>query len=232
MKSIRIRTLGYILAVIGVVFLAVAGVAYTKTHQGYKSLAAFSAEQNVTLSYDENGNLLDHGTVEGAEAIKKLLTEDWGYAINASDLDPNDPVVNTATEYMYQMATIYEHTLTGSVQVTLTEPVDYNGVHYDAGTYDVPTEGKYYSEFDRSDPLQGPARTMVWSPTVFGLTAQLGVGTVTAYTLQLALGLTALFAALGLTILITGLGLVWAARPELAVPATATMPAEKVASSV
>jgi hypothetical protein len=231
MKSIRIRSLGYVLAVIGVVFLAVAGVAYAKTHQGYQSLAAFSAEQNVTLSYDENGNLTDHGTVEGAEAIKKLLTEDWGYAINASDLDPNDPVVNTATEYMYQMATIYEHTLTGSVQVTLTEPVEYNGVRYDAGTYDVPTEGKYYSEFDRSDPLQGPARSLVWSPTVFGLTAQLGVGTVTAYTLQLALGLTALFAALGLTILLTGLGLVWASQPDPQVPAMESV-SEKAAATV
>jgi len=75
-------------------------------------------------------------------------------------------------------------------------------------------DGRYYSEFDRSHPLEGPARTQTWSPLAFGLTAQLGVGTTTAYTLQLALGLAALFAALGGTLLLTGLGLVWAGRPE------------------
>jgi hypothetical protein len=74
-------------------------------------------------------------------------------------------------------------------------------------------DGRYYSEFDRSHPIEGPARALAWSPLVFGLTAELGVGTTTAYTLQLALGLAALFAALGGTLLITGFGLVWASRP-------------------
>ena len=42
-----------------------------------------------------------------------LLTEDWGYPVVASELDPNDPVVNTGSEYMYQMATVAFHTLHG-----------------------------------------------------------------------------------------------------------------------
>ena len=41
-----------------------------------------------------------------------LLQDDWKYPVVTSDLDPNDPVVNTASEYMYQMATITYHTIT------------------------------------------------------------------------------------------------------------------------
>ena len=55
---------------------------------------------------------------------------DWGYTVNSGDLNPNDPVVNTASEYMYQMATIAYHTLNGTQTVVLTEPVDYNGKTY------------------------------------------------------------------------------------------------------
>jgi len=63
--------------------------------------------------YNEEGQLTDRGTTEGAEAIMTLLVEDWGYPVNEADLDPNDPLVNSATEYMFQMATIAYHTLTG-----------------------------------------------------------------------------------------------------------------------
>ena len=114
MNSSRIRKLGYVLAVIGVLFFVVAGVAYMKTQEGYRALDRFSAKQNVVLTYNEDGQLTDGGTTEGADTIKALLTEDWGFAINEADLDPNDPVVDTATEYMYQMATIYTHVLHGT----------------------------------------------------------------------------------------------------------------------
>ena len=40
-----------------------------------------------------------------------LLVNDWGFAVDKSELNPNDPLVNTASEYMYQMATISYHTL-------------------------------------------------------------------------------------------------------------------------
>ena len=216
MRSNRIRTLGYILAAIGVLFFVVAGIAYTKGQDGYGALDAFSAKQNVLLSYNEDGQLTDRGTTEGADAIKLLLTEDWGFVINGADLDPNDPVVDTATEYMYQMATIGYHVLNGTQTIVLTEDKEYNGQVYAAGEYEFEVDGRYYSEFDRKHPIEGPARTQAWSPLAFGLMAQLGVGTTTAYTLQLALGLTALFAALGGTMLLTGLGLVWATRSEKA----------------
>lgn len=225
MNLSRIRKLGFVLAVIGLAFFVVAGVAYTKTQEGYAALDAFSTEQNVVLTYNEDGQLIDRGTTEGADAIKSLLYDDWGFAINRDDLNPDDPLVNTATEYMYQMATIYYHTLHGTQKIVLAEDKEYDvnkdGVITDdekfpAGEYDFEVDGRYYSEFDRMHPLEGPARGQAWSPLVFGLTAQLGVGTTTAYTLQLALGLSALFAALGGTLLLTGLGLVWAGRKEKA----------------
>ena len=46
------------------------------------------------------------------------------------------------------------------------------------------------------------------------LIAELGVGTVTASTLQMGLGLAGLFAGLGFVLIFAGLGLVWAVRPE------------------
>ena len=228
MNPSRIRKLGYVLAVIGVLFFVVAGVAYMKTQEGYRALDAFSAKQNVVLTYNDEGVLVDRGTPEGAAAIMSLLTDDWDFKVNSADMDSNDPVVDTASEYMYQMATIYYHTLHGTQTITLTEDKEYDvngdgtigeGETFPAGEYQFEVDGRYYSEFDRSHPLEGPARGLAWSPLAFGLTAQLGVGTTTAYTLQLALGLAALFAALGGTLLLTGLGLVWAGRPEKAAAA-------------
>jgi hypothetical protein len=221
----RIRKLGYVLAVIGLLFFVVAGVAYMKTQEGYRALDAFSSEQNVVLTYNDEGVLVDRGTPEGAAAIMSLLTDDWDFTVNDADLDPDDPIVDTASEYMYQMATIYYHTLHGTQTIVLAEDQEYdaNGdgtigsdEMWPAGEYEFEVDGRYYSEFDRSHPLEGPARGQAWSPLAFGLTAQLGVGTTTAYTLQLALGLAALFAALGGTLLLTGFGLVWAGRKEKA----------------
>ena len=223
MRTSRIRTVGYLLTAVGLIFFVVAGIAYMKTQEGYSALRAFSNEQNVVLTYNDAGELVDRGTTEGADAILALLTEDWDYTINGADFDPDDPIVDTATEYMYQMATITYHVLHGTQTIVLAEDTEYdaNGDGtigadevFPAGEYEFAVDGRYYSEFDRSHPLEGPARGLAWSPLAFGLTAQLGVGTTTAYTLQLALGLAALFAALGGTLLLTGLGLVWASRPE------------------
>ena len=52
-----------------------------------------------------------------------LLQNDWAYTVDASEMNPNDPVVNTPSEYMFQMATIASHTLTGTQTVTLPETV-------------------------------------------------------------------------------------------------------------
>lgn len=211
----RLRGLGFVLALIGMVFVAAGAFAFIKTQEGYKSLNAFSAAQDVQLTYNDKGELADSkGDTEEAQGIMALLTKDWGYPVATSELDPKDPIVNTASEYMYQMATIAYHTLHSTVTVVLTEPVDYNGKTYAAGSYDVAIDGRYFSQLDRSDPLEGPARTQAWSATPHALIAELGVGTATASALQLALALAGLLGGLGGTLILTGAGLVWATRPE------------------
>jgi hypothetical protein len=210
----RLRGLGLVLAVFGLVFVAAGAYAFIKTQEGYRSLQAFSAAQDVRLSYNEGGQLVDRGKPEGAQAIMSLLTNDWGYPVVASDLNPNDPLVNTPTEYMYQMATIAYHTLHGTQTVVLTEDVEYKGQVYKAGEYQFEVNGRYFSDFDRSNPIEGPARDKAWSGTAHALIANLGVGTVTASSLQIGLGLAGLFAGVGAFAFLSGLGLVWAVRGQ------------------
>jgi hypothetical protein len=168
----------------------------------------------VTLSYNEEGQLIDRGTTEGAEAIMTLLTEDWGYPVVMSDLDPNDPLVNTASEYMFQMATVGYHVLHGTQTVTLTEDATFNDEVIPAGTYEFEVDGRYWTDFNRMHPIEGVARGQAWSGTVHGLFAELGVGTVTHSALQLGLGLAGVFAALGLFALVAGGGLIWTSREK------------------
>jgi hypothetical protein len=211
----RLKGLGVMLAIIGLAFIAGGGFAYYKTDQGAKSLQAFSAAQNVTLSYNETGQLVDRGKTEGAQAIMSLLTNDWGYAVNTADFNPNDPLVNTASEYMYQMATIAHHTLTGTATVVLDKDITAaDGTVFKAGTYEFQNDGRYFSQFDRSNPIEAGAREQLWSGTAHALIGELGVGAVTASTLQLGLGVAALLAGFGGTIFLTGLGLVWATRAQ------------------
>jgi hypothetical protein len=214
----RLKWLGVALAVFGLMFVAAGGYAYLKVHDGQKALTAFSAAQSVKLSYNDQGQLVDRGTTEGSAAIMALLTTGWGYTVDKAEFNPADPTVNTASEYMYQMATISYHVLHGTHNITLTE--DYtaaDGTVYTAGT-PIPFEvdGRYYSQFDRSDPVQAAARGMAWSPTALGLVGQLGVGAVTASSLQMGLGVAATVGGLGFVFFFAGLGLVWAVRPELA----------------
>ena len=208
----RLQTLGIVLAVIGLFFVAGAGVAYSQIQNGYESLQAFSEAQNVELSYNEDGQLVDRGEVEGAEAIMQLLTVDWGYPVDMAELDPADPLVNTDSEYMFQMATIGYHILHGTQTVTLTEAAEYNGETFEPGTYEVAVDGRYWTDFDRMHPLEGPAREQAWSGTAHGLFGELGVGTVTHSALQLGLGVAALLAGLGATFLLAGAGMIWTAR--------------------
>ena len=210
----RLRTLGIVLVVVGMVFVVAGGVAYGKVQDGYGSLQAFSESQNVTLSYNEDGQLVDRGTTEGADAIMVLLTDAWDYPVVESDLNADDPLVNTASEYMFQMATITYHTLHGTQEVTLAADVDYNGEVFAAGTYDVEVDGKYWTDFDRRHPLEGPARGMAWSGTAHGLIGELGVGTVTHSTLQMGLGLSGISAGIGLFALVAGFGLIWASKAK------------------
>lgn len=184
------------------------------TQDGYDSLQSFSEAQNVTLNYNEDGQLLDRGSPEEAQNILTLLTEDWGYPVNEAHLDPNDPLVNTATEYMYQMAVVGYHVLNGTQTVVLEEDVEYDGEVYEAGTYEFAVDGRYWTDFDRAHPLEGPVREMAWSGTVHGLVGELGVGTVTHSALQLGLAMAALFAGLGLMFVLIGGGMIWVARGD------------------
>ncbi|NNF64454.1 MAG: hypothetical protein HKN07_09350 [Acidimicrobiia bacterium] len=208
----RFRVLGLTLGIIGMVFVVAGGYAFFQVQNGYDSLQAFSEAQNVTLNYNEDGQLIDRGTTEGAEAIMTLLTDDWQYPVVEADLDPADPLVNTSSEYMYQMAVIAYHTLHGTQTIVLDEPVEYNGETFAAGTYDFEVDGRYWTDFDRQHPLEGPARAQAWTGTAHGLIGELGVGTVTASTLQLGLGISGLIAGLGATFMLLGAGLVWATR--------------------
>jgi hypothetical protein len=209
----RLKILGVMVAVFGLAFLAGGGYAYYKTNQGTQALQAFSAAQNVNLTYNEAGQLTSGGTTEDADKIMGLLTNDWGYSVDKSELNPNDPLVNTASEYMFQMATISYHTLHGATTVTFPEDVIKDGaVIQKAGTYDFVNDGKYWTGFDRTNPIEGAAREKIWTGTALALIGQLGVGSVTASTLQVGVGLASIMFALGGVLILFGLGLVWATR--------------------
>lgn len=218
----RFKVLGLVLIVAGLVFVGVGGYTYYKTSEGARSLQAFSAAQDVRLSYNDQGQLTDRGETEGAAAIMGLLTGDWGYTVNPAELDPNDPLVNTASEYMYQMATIAYHTLHGTQTVVLEEPVEYNGETFAAGSYEFAIDGRYWSDFDRQHPIEGAARGQAWTGTAHALIANLGVGSVTASALTMGLGIAAIAALLGAVLILAGGGIIWAARASVAETATAT----------
>ncbi len=224
----RLRGLGIVLGLIGLAFVVAGGFAFFKVQEGTASLNAFSAAQGVTLSYNDDGQLVDRGETAGAASIMSLLTDDWAYPVVAGELDPNDPVVNTGSEYMFQMATVAYHTLNGTQTVVLDEAVEYEGETFAAGTYEFAVDGRYWNDFNREHPIEGPARAQAWTGVAHALIAQLGVGASTSAALTLGLGLAAVFAAVGATFLITGAGLVWATQPErVKVPVlrTAVIPA-------
>jgi hypothetical protein len=243
----RLRITGVILLVVGIVSLAAGAYAYMKVQNGSAALQGFSNAQAVALTYNDEGQLVDRGSTEGADAIMALLRDDWKWPVDQGELNPDDPITNTATEYMYQMATIAHHTLDGVQTVVLTEPVywdgsarvdappvdaqTYTGGEWDPatvaeaaifqpGVYQVPVAGRYYTQFNRTHPLDGPAREQAWSGLVHGLFAELGVGATTASSLQLGLGVAAGAAAVGLAFIILGAGLIWAGMAK---------PPEKVA---
>lgn len=227
--------LGVFLLLVSLGYFVGAVVAWTQVQGGYGSLQAFSEQQAVELTYNEDGELIDRGTVEGVEAIVTLLEDDWNFPVVESDLDPDDPLVNTATEYMFQMATIVHHTLEGTQTVVLTaddlvnedgSPIDEitcNGetievpdpVPEDGITCEFEVDGRYWTGFDRTDPVQAKARDLAWSGTVHGLVGELGVGAVTHSTLMLGLGIAGLLAGLGVVCLVMGVAFLWHTRNGL-----------------
>lgn len=238
--------LGIFLIVVGIGYFAGAGVAYSKTQGGYGALKAFSEAQNVQLTYDEDGNLTDRGTVEGAQGIMALLEDDWDFPVTDSDMDPDDPIVNTQSEYMYQMATIVFHTLHGEQTVVLTEGditraiesgalaedgtyngvvEEYQGQVLEPGTpYTVAVDGRYWTGFDRTDALDGKARELAWSGTAHALVAELGVGAATHSALMLALGIAGLLAGLGVVCVVMGVAFLWHTKKGMAPRIPDTVP--------
>jgi len=210
----RLKVVGVIVAVFGLAFLAGGGYAYYKVNQGTQALQASSAAQNVKLTYNADGQLADaKGDTTEAVAIMGMLTNDWGYSVDKGELNPNDPVVNTTSEYMYQMATIAYHTLHAATTVVLDKDVTAaDGTIFKAGSYDFQNDGRYWTGFDRNNPIEAAARGQIWTPTAHALIGELGVGSATASALQLGLGMAAILGGVGLMFLITGLGLVWVAR--------------------
>ena len=207
----RLKILGVIVAVVGLAFIAGGGFAYYKTQQGANALQAFSAAQNVTLTYNADGQLADSaGKTEEATAIMGLLTNDWGFSVDKSELNPNDPLVNTTSEYMYKMATISYHTLHAATTVVLDKDVTVGDKVYTAGSYDFQNDGRYWTGFDRTNPIEAAARGQIWTGTAHALIAELGVGSATASALQLGLGLAGILAGVGFMFLLTGFGLAWA----------------------
>lgn len=239
--------LGIFLIIVGVGYFVGAGVAYSKTQGGYNSLQAFSEAQNVELTYDDQGQLTDRGTTEGAQAILDLLEQDWDFPVVMGEggLDPDDPIVNNSSEYMYQMATIAHHTLTGTQTVTVTADQiaaaeesgaldpdgTYNGVvaAYQGqvitpGSYDVPVDARYWTGFDRTDLLDGQARDLAWSGTTHALIAELGVGAATHSSLMLALGIAGLLAGLGVVTTVMGAAFIWESKRRYGMDAPDTIP--------
>jgi len=220
----KLTRLGVVIAVFGVAFFVAAGYAFVKTQEGNRALNTFSAAQNVKLAYNDQGQLLDHGDPAAAAAIMNLLTNEWGYATSAGDFNPNDPIVNTPSEYMYQMATISEHTLTSTVTLP-ADITDADGNIVAHAGDKVAVNGRYYADFNFANPVDSAVRGLAWSPVPLALIGQLGVGAATATSLQMALGISGLFAGVGFMFVLSGLGLVWVARPvKEKVPAMKTAP--------
>jgi hypothetical protein len=232
--------LGVFLIVVGLGYFVGGIYAYTQIQGGYDSLQAFSEAQGVELSYSEDGEFMDRGSVETGQEIMTFLTEDWNFPVVESDLDPGDPLINTASEYMLQMAVINFHILHGDQTVVLTADdiaagieseklaadgtyngvvAEYQGQVLEPGAYTVPVDGRYWTGFNRTDILDGPARSQAWSGTAHGLVGELGVGAVTHSTLQLGLGIVGLLMGLGVVCTAMGTGFIWHTRSNL-VPKT------------
>jgi hypothetical protein len=119
------------------------------------------------------------------------------------------------------MATITYHVLHGTQTVVLEDDVTTDsGQVVPAGEYTFDVDGRYWTDFDRSNPIEAAAREQAWTGTAHGLIAELGVGTVTHSTLQLGLALAALFGGLGLVMMAAGGGLIWASREKDTLPDT------------
>jgi hypothetical protein len=211
--AVRLRLVGYALVAAGV-GVAGAGFLYgmPQADDGLESAQAMYESQGVSLTYNEEGQLTDRGTTEGAQRIMDLLVKEYKYPINPADFDPNDPLVNTRSELMYEYATITYHVLHTTVAVRLTDadvPISYRGVDYtEPGTYNISLE-HYYAHLDRSNPIERQLRE-AWSPLAFSLTSSLAGAHANQAAGELARMTTIAIGAIGLLLAATGGAVVWA----------------------
>jgi hypothetical protein len=211
--AIRFRIVGIALVVAGL-GVAGGGLVYglPQAEDGLDSAQAMYEAQGVTLTYNAEGKLIDRGTPEGAQAIMDLLVKEYKYPVKESDFDPDDPLVNTRSELMYEYATITYHVLHSSVPVRLTEadvPISYRGVDYtEPGTYNITLE-HYYAHLDRSNPIERQLRE-AWSPQAFALTSSLAGAHANQAAGELARMTTIGIGGIGLLFVLAGAGLVWA----------------------
>lgn len=184
---------------------------YPQARDGLESAQAMYEAQGVTLPYNENGQLVDGGTPEGAQKIMDLLEKDFKYPVNHDNFDPNDPLVNTRDELMYEYATITYHVLHTSVPVTLTAsdvPITYRDVTYtEAGTYNVTLE-HYYAHLDRTNPIERQLRA-AWSPLAMSITSALAGAHANQAAGEIAEATTLGMGGIGLLFSLLGAGMVW-----------------------
>ena len=208
----RIRVLGVFLASAGLL-MALVGAVYgmPQARDGLASAQAMYEAQGVELAYNEEGLLVDRGTTEGADNIMRLLVEEWRFPVRAADFDPNDPLVNTRSELMFQYATITYHVLHGEVDVKLTSeqvPLTYRGVTYtEAGTYKIAPLA-YYGQLDRTHAIEGQLRS-AWTPAALALTGALAGGHANQAAGELAFATTLAIIGIGILFALAGSGLVW-----------------------
>ena len=147
-----------------------------------------------------------------------LLVNDWGYPVDSAELQSrttrsSTPVASTCSRWHRVVPHAARHA-DGRLS-TRTSPLPTARSTRQA-PYEIPVDGRYWAEFDRRNPIDAAVRTQAWTGTAHALIGELGVGSATASTLQMGLGLAGLFAGIGFAFIFAGLGLAWAARPETA----------------
>ncbi len=196
---------GLALIFVGIIGIVLGTYLYTRANDGLNSLQAVYATQGRMMSYDDDGNFIDRGTKEAGDAILSLIEDDWQFPLNRSHLDPKDPLVNTPDELMVQYAIITYHTLHSTQTVVLEADAEYQGVVYEAGTYEFDVDGRYFTDFNRSHPIEGLVRDQAWSPLAFGLLANLIGGVNADYQAQVTHFMSwSIFVGLGFMFLIIG----------------------------
>lgn len=209
-KNLKLAGVVFMLAGLG--FMAVGGAVFLRAQAGLESLGAVYEAQGIELSYNENGEFVDRGSVDTGNEILSLLKDDWKYPLNERNLDPGDPLVNTSDELMVQFSTISYHVMHGEHTVTLEEDAEYMGEVFEAGEYDVPVDGRYWSDFDRMHPLDSQVRELAWSPLVHGLLAELSAGVSADYLAQFAFFISLLIMGFGGTFAVGGLFMIRASK--------------------